>query len=217
LHFIEICQVLKYGCFDLIRFFRVSCDEKPSFLGIVFQSPHPHKHTAMKTAVLSTTCLLLLALTLFQFCVKPPDYPDAPVIEFKSISRTTMKQTPLMPTPPDTVLISFTYTDGDGDLGSEDKEANIFVKDLRDSMLPAETFSIPYIKPQGTGNGISGDISVKIFSTSCIYIDAEGNKIQGLDVPVALDTVNYQVWIKDRKGNESNKIDIPPITLICKK
>lgn len=170
----------------------------------------------MKTATLAAACLLLSGLTLFQFCVKPPYYPDEPAIVFKSISKTLMRQS--VPSfPADSVLVTFTYTDGDGDLGSEDgsDKSAVFYIDQRDS-FPRTPYTLPYIEPQGTGNGISGEISVNLPSVNCIYTDASGNTTVGENVPVDLDTLVYIIYIRDRAGHESNRIVTPPITLICK-
>lgn len=149
---------------------------------------------------------------LFQFCVQPPDYPDEPVIEFVSLSKTTMKQTPLGP---DSILISFNFTDGDGNLGSKNGEPNIFIKDGRDG-FDKPPYQIPFIPPQGAGNGISGMISIVVPNTYCIYIDPSGVPLACEDVPVAYDTLTYLISIKDQAGNESNQIETPPIGLICK-
>jgi hypothetical protein len=160
-------------------------------------------------AALSVFALAILAL---QNCVKPPDYPDEPVIEFLSMSKTTMLQTPLGP---DSVLISFNFTDGDGDLGSQNDEPNIFIKDGRDD-FDKPPYQIPYIEPQGAGNGISGTISIVVPTTCCIYTDASGFKYSCETVPVQFDTLTYIISIKDRAGHESNEIETPPIGLICK-
>lgn len=156
--------------------------------------------------------LALLAAILVPQCVKPPDYPDEPVIKFTSISKTTMKQLPLGP---DSVLISFEFTDGDGDLGSINDEPNIYIQDGRDEFnLPPN--QLPYIPPQGAGNGISGLISIVVPSSCCIYNDPGGFALVCEDAPILFDTLTYVIWIKDQAGHESNKIETPPIGLICK-
>ena len=168
----------------------------------------------MKNTTLGILCLLLLGFTLFQFCVKPPDYPDEPVIEFQSISKNTLRQSAL-PGPLDSVLVTLTFTDGDGDLGSEGNDFNIFIMDGRDS-FPRDPYRLPYVAPQGTGNGISGDISIRLPSLCCIYTEPDGTKRACGSVPVQLDTLSYIIYIKDRAGHESNRIKTPPLTLICK-
>ncbi|HRI58874.1 MAG TPA: hypothetical protein PK228_04105 [Saprospiraceae bacterium] len=171
----------------------------------------------MKKTVFGAVLFLVIVTTgLFQFCVQPPNYPDEPVIEFVSLSKNVMRQTKLGP---DTVLVMFNFTDGDGDLGSQDNEPNIFIEDGRDSFLK-DPYAIPYIEPQGAGNGISGMITIALPTTCCIYPDINGIKFPPCDTsknaPQQLDTVFYRIYIKDRAGNVSNKITTDPITLICR-
>ncbi|MBX2891936.1 MAG: hypothetical protein KF734_13480 [Saprospiraceae bacterium] len=165
-----------------------------------------------KTVSLVALLLATVSICFFQFCVKPPDYPKEPFIEFVSLSKNIMRQSKLGL---DTVLVTFSFTDGNGDLGSVDNEPSIFIEDGRDS-FPQEPYAIPYIEPQGAGNGISGTITVALPTTCCIYTDENGFKFSCETVPVAFDTLTYLISIKDRAGNVSNKITTPPIVLICK-
>ena len=171
----------------------------------------------MRTATLSAICLLLSGLTVFQFCVNPPNYPKEPVIEFKSISKTQMFQD-IDALPADSIVLTFTYTDGDGDIGSmgADSSSSLFFIDQRDNKTLVPAYRLPFIEPQGTGNGISGEISVRLGQTCCIFIGPGGIPQTCEDVPTAKDTVIYSVYIRDRAGHESNRILTPPITLICK-
>lgn len=168
----------------------------------------------MKKLTLAAALLgaAILLCGLLQFCVQPPDYPNEPIIEFVSLSKASMKQTPLGP---DSILISFNFTDGNGDLGSVNGEPNIFIKDGRDG-FDKPPYQIPFIPPQGAGNGISGLISIVVPNTCCIYITPNGVPLVCEDVPVLLDTLTYLISIKDQSGNESNQIETPPIGLICK-
>jgi hypothetical protein len=156
--------------------------------------------------------LLLLLTTLLQHCVDAPNYPDEPFIEFASLSKTTMKQTPLGT---DSILISFNFTDGDGDLGSQNGEPNIFIKDGRDG-FNKPPYQIPYIEKSGAGNGISGVISILVPNTCCFHIGSMQDTTACQYVPISFDTLTYLISIKDRAGNESNQIETPPIGLICK-
>jgi hypothetical protein len=171
----------------------------------------------MKNSTLAFVCLLLSGFTVFQFCVKPPDYPKEPVIEFKSLSKTQMFQD-IETLPDDSILLTFTYTDGDGDIGSKgsDSTSSLFFVDQRDNRTIVPAYRLPFIEPQGTGNGISGEISVRLGQTCCIYIGPGGIPQTCEDVPIFKDTVVYAVYIRDRAGHESNRILTPPITLICK-
>jgi hypothetical protein len=158
--------------------------------------------------------VLLVALlggaTLLQFCVKPPDYPDEPRIEFVSLSTTVMPQRALAS---DSVIITISYTDGDGDLGSTDGGSGVFLLDGRDE-FPKPPFQIPAIEQQGTGNGISGEISVVVENTCCIFPGLPPCDPNA--APQPYDTLFYYLYITDKAGHHSDTIRTPPILLICK-
>ena len=122
-----------------------------------------------------------------------------------------MKQTPLGS---DSLQITFNFTDGDGDLGSNG-EPNIYIKDGRDG-FENPSYQIPYIEQQGAGNGISGAITILVPNTCCIYVSPAQDTTACEYVPILYDTLTYLISIKDRAGHESNQIETPPIGLICK-
>jgi len=169
----------------------------------------------MKKTALFTGLLALTATTVaLQFCVKAPNYPKEPVIEFLSLSKNIMRQ-PILGA--DTLLVSISFTDGDGDLGTEIiSDTSIIITDGRDSKL-VQSRGIPLIEQQGAGNGISGEIYFDLTSTCCIYVEpVSGQKRSCENVPISADSVFYKIRIKDRAGNLSNEITTPWITLICK-
>jgi hypothetical protein len=106
------------------------------------------KYNRMKKITGAISVLLLTGFAVFQFCVKPPDYPDEPVIDFKTLSKNTMYQATFGQ---DSVVITFSFTDGDGDLGFQDDQSSIFIVDGRDS-FSKPPYRIPYIEQQGAGN-----------------------------------------------------------------
>ncbi|MCK6694594.1 MAG: hypothetical protein L6Q97_21160 [Thermoanaerobaculia bacterium] len=168
----------------------------------------------MQKTTFRITLLCLTGLAILSYCVQPPDYPDEPVIEFKNQSKNQMFQSKFGQ---DSVTITFTFTDGDGDLGFTDDQESIFIIDGRDSFAKP-SYRIPYIEQQGAGNGISGEISIVVPTTCCIY---PGTGIPPCDTsasaPRMRDTVFYYLQIKDRAGHLSNQIQTDPITLICRK
>lgn len=171
----------------------------------------------MKNSVLTILCLAVLAGLTTQFCVKPPDYPLEPVIEFKSVSTNVMRQKAIPASDPDSVTVTFSYTDGDGDLGypDDDPTTSVFFRDERDQF--ASERKLPFVDPQGAGNGISGEISVVLPTTCCIHVDpVEGTKTACELVPINTDTLRYVITIRDRAGHMSNEIRTSPIVLICK-
>lgn len=169
----------------------------------------------MKNTITTALVLACSILILLQFCVQPPDYPDEPVIEFQSLSKTTLIQSSLGV---DSVVVTFSYTDGDGDLGFTDTSASIFIVDGRDT-FQKPSYRIPSVGTQGAGNGISGEISIVVPNTCCIYPRSSG--IPPCDTssfaPQKFDTVFYILNIRDRSGHLSNTIQTAPIRLVCRR
>ncbi len=146
-------------------------------------------------------------------CTEPPDYPDEPRIEFLSVNKNQVRQGSATAIS-DTLIITFSFTDGDGDLGSD--STNFFIRDSRDnSLIPNRIFPLP---KQGTGNGVSGEITVRIPSKvagpniCCIFPD---RRVCQTDPRFPRDTFSYLIEIKDRAGNLSNQIRTPTLTILC--
>lgn len=152
---------------------------------------------------------------LLQYCVQPPDYPKEPVIGYIGLSKNLLQQGEGYQ---DSLFVTFSFTDGDGDLGypESDPTASVFIRDSRDS-FPKPALQLPYVEPQGSGNGISGEITVKLPTTCCIFTTPEGIKLACEDVPTTFvfDTFYYYIKIRDRAGHESNEIKTEAIMLRC--
>ena len=153
----------------------------------------------------------IIALSLLVFgCINAPQYPIEPEIKYLGLSRNTMKQGNFST---DSLSVRFSFTDGDGDLGSEDS-MSIFLIDTRDNSDNIK-YKIPLIPEAGASKGISGDVKFVLFSTCCIFEDPfTAPCTSNEDEPS--DTVIYQLYIEDRAGNKSNIIDLDPIILDCR-
>lgn len=146
-------------------------------------------------------------------CINPPEYSDIPVLEFRSFSQPTMKQGIFAS---DSLIMVLYFTDGDGDFGSDPKsdQKNVYTIDNRTK----ETFRLykaPFIPTQGANNGISGTISLKVYSTCCYFPPASGIPPCETDPEYPTNDMTLDVYIEDRAGNKSNVITTPPIKLIC--
>lgn len=115
--------------------------------------------------------------------------------------------------PEDSLVMTFSFTDGDGDLGSMDDSLDVFVTDTRLDAAPL-TYKLPFVPLQGTGNGISGDIAITLPTTCCIFPNNVPPPCNTLET-FPFDTLVYEVYIKDRAGNESNRILSDGIILNC--
>lgn len=111
----------------------------------------------------------------------------------------------------DSTLLTLYFTDGDGDIGSDDS-ISVFLIDKRDNFMQPG-FRIPFVGEQGVGKGISGEIYIAL-PTSCCYYD-DGRTPCEKSSDGTTDELIYELYISDRAGNLSNRIDIAPITLQC--
>lgn len=162
--------------------------------------------------------VLGLLLTSLAACVSEPDFPVEPVIEYVSISKTIVNQA-------DTVKLTFSFTDGDGDLGKPlvnnsscsnfcvyegdtacylDPFFACFIIDERDSCYGALT--LPVLEPTGVIKAISGEIDIVIPPIFC--------KCGANPCPVSQDVV-FKIGVIDFAGNYSNFIRSEPITVLC--
>lgn len=166
----------------------------------------------MRPFTYTTGIFLLLLVLSLNNCVRPQEYPLEPVIEFTGISKNSMLQQSLGN---DSLLVFLNYTDGDGDLGGDDTLSLITMVDSRDGS--EEVYALPYVEQQGAGNGISGDMIIKMKAPCCTYVVPNTNfKLSCDDVPITTDSFFVTLTITDRAGNVSNAVQTPTIYLICK-
>lgn len=153
-----------------------------------------------------------LAFLLFS-CVQPPNYPNTPEITYIGLNQPSIVQGNTN-APLDTLEITFAFTDGDGDLGIEGNTFDIFLTDSRDGFTDIK--KLPIIPDQGIGNGISGEITVRLpnrLNICCTYPDGSTSCVPNPNFPT--DTMSYSIQIQDRAGNKSNKIQTETITILC--
>lgn len=152
--------------------------------------------------------LFSFVLTGIQSCITRPDFPIEPKIEFLSMDRNQMVQNSFNT---DSLRVTFSFTDGDGDLGDMDS-LNIFIRDNRDQFL-ASKYRLPELPAEGAKRGIRGKITVTIYTTCCIFPD--GTPPCDISPNYQTDTLRYEIFIRDRAGNISNTIETDPIIILC--
>ncbi len=150
-----------------------------------------------------------LGLLVLAACVQPKKYPVEPVITFKGLSRSVLKQGQ---GPIDSTFVTITFTDGDGDLGDKQGIDAYFI-DKRDNNIKG-SFRIPFIPEEGVGNGISGEITFRLNTTCCIFPNMEEPPCTP-STKYPTDTLRYIIYIKDRAGHESNRVETSDIVLLC--
>lgn len=155
--------------------------------------------------------LALSTLVLAAACTKAPSYPVEPFIAFKSMSKNSVSQG-RAGNAPDSLNITFTFTDGDGDLGND--TTNIFFTDSRTGAR--EIFSIKEIPTIGAGKGVSGEITISMLNRTyfcCTFPDTRNTCLARTDYP--RDTLSYAIQVVDRAGNLSNVVQTPTISILC--
>lgn len=153
--------------------------------------------------------LLGIWLTLLS-CADAPSYPITPVIEYLGVNKLQVLQQPLGP---DTLEIYFSFTDGDGDLSLEDS-TDIFLFDSRKPSI-LNAYKIPTISEESINGGIRGEITIRIknvnFGICCIE-----NQFPCGGTPASpVESFSYEIQIRDRAGNLSNRIRTETIDVLC--
>lgn len=122
-----------------------------------------------------------------------------------SIYFTSLSADSLQASSEQTLDINFNFSDGDGDLGNKASSGNydIYTRDVRnDSMI---NYFFPQALPSviEAGKGVSGSCALTI---DAAFIELSPNR------PLH-DTLRLEIYIKDRAGNQSNRIITPNIYL----
>lgn len=148
----------------------------------------------------------MLFMLLLNACAPPPIFDETPALEWGRFTKDTVQQFSGQ------VSIVVKFTDGDGDLGTEEGDTipNMIIIDTRtdDTIF----YQIPYIPRQGAANGISGEIEVDLPLICCMI---PGHPILCTDVENAYDSVVYKVSVKDQGGRWSNEIESSPLRIKC--
>lgn len=147
-------------------------------------------------------------LTFLGSCLNEPMFSDIPRIEGRGMTKNFMNQ--LSPFEQDSTLVSIFFEDGDGDLGGD--SISIFGIDTRTGQSDV-IFRFPAIPIEGVSSAISGTIRFPIMATCCIY--TTGQVPCTPSNPIIEQEVIYEVFIRDRERNESNRILLDPIILRC--
>ncbi len=109
-----------------------------------------------------------------------------PVIEYVDIQPRDVKEFK------DSILITFKYSDPDGDLGDENPDIeSLSIHDLR--LTTADGQHVSLLSPMGSNIDISGELTIKLKNTFLLGTSD-------------LEITTYELMIKDRAGNISNPI-----------
>jgi len=149
-------------------------------------------------------------LVLLAGCVSTdPKFPVEPRIEFVSISPATVQDgvTPL--------FITLRYTDGDGDLGYEDKfseqrdSADLILLDRRPEVANFPEYdgrfeyNLPNLTPDAKNLSIQGEVTIE-FAAIPLKLDPLANE----------EKLSFSIYVVDRAGHRSNTVETTEITLV---
>lgn len=157
----------------------------------------------------------LIVLSALFSCIRQPEFPDEPIITYVDMNKLSILQGNKIDAA-DTLTIRFSFTDGDGDLGTSTDSFDVFLTDSRDGFV--NNFKLPVIPDKGSGNGISGEITIRIpntpFNICCTYPDGSTACQPNSRFPT--DTFSYSIQIRDRNNRFSNVIQTETVTIQCK-
>lgn len=158
------------------------------------------------------TVFYFFILWLFgQSCANAPDFSDIPNLSFTGLSKFELIQSSFNS---DTLILFLEFEDGDGDIGRMDSDfmTDLFIIDkrLNDTIDRIKT---PFVPLQGAANGIRGTMQIQLFTTCCIFPDG----IPPCQNPPQYPTndLQYDIFLIDRAGNQSNTVTTDVITLLC--
>lgn len=99
----------------------------------------------------------------------------------------------------DSVIVTFSYEDGDGDLGH--KNPDILLLEVQDARLVnPDYYYVPPLAPIGSNIKISGQLQLRLRNT--FLLGSGGDE-----------KTQYDIRMKDRAGNWSNVIQTKEITI----
>ena len=136
-------------------------------------------------------------------CLQGVKYPPEPQITY--LTHTVTDSLDILGNPASHfILITFEFTDGDGNIGEPESSEtkNLFVSEYGivngEKQTPVESqYRLPDVTPDGQNKSLKGEVDVDII----------------LFANYPHDSVQYEIYIRDRSNNESNIISTPIIQL----
>ena len=140
--------------------------------------------------------LIPLTALLVAGCIKDDEFSEIPVLEFKSFNTFSANGNDL-----DSASFTFSFTDGDGNLGSDDTTVvNCFLDYYEkdgDTMkyFPQfqRSYRLPSLTPNAKDQSISGEVSITIKPAPIFNLLTDS-------------VYEWRCTVNDRVGNNSNQI-----------
>ncbi|GIV34474.1 MAG: hypothetical protein KatS3mg031_2009 [Chitinophagales bacterium] len=131
---------------------------------------------------------VVVLLGIAYYGVKKYNSPHISLCEISALDLRAMQ---------DSLVLCVAYEDRNGDIGSE-SETTLFIEDTRNSMLL--DYSVPRLLPDSLKGAVTGRFYVVIR-----FIPLLGD--------TGTERFSYRIRLVDRKGNSSNVLSTPLITL----
>ncbi len=137
---------------------------------------------------------LITTSILIGSCEKEhPAYDTVPFIRLTDIQPTTVQEFQ------EKIWLTLQFQDKEGDIGSHDpNQYDLEVLDNR--LLEPDYYHILPLAPEGSSLKLTGDLVIELKNTFVL-----GNAEQ--------ESVSYEIRLRDRAGNWSNRIQSPQITV----
>lgn len=148
--------------------------------------------------------IIICLAPLLLKCNKGPVFPVEPALEYMDIQpRLVDKDASYI----DSVVISFRFHDGDGDIGNtqQDSSYQLFVRDNRPQYANVPGNPYPYLVPDLTSNTRNPSIMGEMKIT---YVQPV------LPLGKNMDKTTFTVYLYDRAGHKSNEFTTDTITII---
>lgn len=140
--------------------------------------------------------LLILSVFGMQSCTETTVLPvtaGPPIIQYVDIQPRIITEFE------DSIVIRLSYEDPNGDLGYDNPNIkSLAIQDLR--LEAPDWYHVQMLAPEGEELSIQGEFELTIKNS---FLLGTGET----------ETTSYQLFLKDRAGNESNVIQTDPITI----
>ena len=146
-------------------------------------------------------------------CNQSTDFSDVPELTFISMSKDTLNQG----INSDTLFVTLGFIDGDGDISISENnpdKLNLRVVDMRTGNI-SDKFLIPEIPVSGIANGISGEMTIKMLGTCCIFPEMDSIPPCSVTPLYPDNEFIWQYTLTDDAGNVSNSVTTTPIFVKC--
>jgi len=161
--------------------------------------------------------LVIMTFIAFGFwmtsCNITPGFDDVPEISFIGLSADTINQGDSFQ---DSVFMKISFRDGDGDLGTGAMgiAENLILTDSR-TKATLDRYKIPPLDITGSMTGIEGEITLKVYTTCCVFPPLDSIPPCAAPPQYLYDELEIDVQLIDDSGNQSNVVTSSLVTLRC--